>query len=174
MLSAYTCWPGVTPIAKPIHFHLNQHADYLRKERFMIDRFRLEAKTSPTRAVKHVEYVFISHATSNRRPHGLRFHADYLIRRLMNFARPIRFAAATLAVAAMLTSLTTHAQQIGWPTYNGGVDGDHDELAGGHLLALALVAAQDRRVGRARVEPDVEGVAPGGELGGRRPAGGKP
>jgi glucose dehydrogenase len=43
----------------------------------------------------------------------------------MNFARPIRFAAATLAVAAMLTSLTTHAQQIGWPTYNGGVDGDH-------------------------------------------------
>ncbi len=43
----------------------------------------------------------------------------------MNLSRVIRFVAAILAAAAMPTSHTTHAQQIGWPTYNGGVNGDH-------------------------------------------------
>lgn len=43
----------------------------------------------------------------------------------MNLSHLIRFAAAMLAAAAMPTSHTTHAQQIGWLTYNGGVEGDH-------------------------------------------------
>ncbi|MBB5057267.1 quinoprotein glucose dehydrogenase [Granulicella aggregans] len=43
----------------------------------------------------------------------------------MNVARRIRFSATILAAAAVLTCHTTHAQQVDWRTYNGGVDGDH-------------------------------------------------
>jgi quinoprotein glucose dehydrogenase len=40
----------------------------------------------------------------------------------MNLARRIRFVATIVATAG---ALTCHAQQVDWPTYNGGVDGDH-------------------------------------------------
>jgi len=55
----------------------------------------------------------------------------------MNLTRLIHLAAAILAAAAMSTSSVTHAQQIGWPTYNGGVDGNHYSPL--HQITLANV-----------------------------------